>query len=160
MSHRHLREARRARQALRGAPLGVARALDALEQLAGLVNDRKVPILEDVRDESDEAVRIVLEPRSRTVDSALLEESLYKMTELEVRFPLNLNVLDKNRTPGVMSLKQALTAWLAFQIDSHCSRCSSTGLRINTTWHMPCTRSPGADGCRSRLSRGSASTTR
>ncbi|HEY0628264.1 MAG TPA: DNA gyrase subunit A, partial [Sphingomicrobium sp.] len=68
-------------------------------------------------DESAEEVRIVLEPRSRTVDPELLLESLYKLTELEVRFPLNLNVLDKNRTPGVMSLKQALLAWLEFQIE-------------------------------------------
>ena len=74
-------------------------------------------ILADVRDESAEDLRIILEPRSRTVDAALLEESLYKMTELEVRFPLNLNVLDKNRRPGVMSLRQALLAWLAFQIE-------------------------------------------
>ena len=62
-------------------------------------------------------MRIVLEPRSRTVDSALLEESLYKLTELETRFPLNLNVLDKTRTPGVMSLKEALLAWLEFQFE-------------------------------------------
>ena len=59
----------------------------------------------------------MLEPRSRTVDPQLLLESLYKLTDLEVRFPLNLNVLDANRTPGVMSLRQALTAWLAFQIE-------------------------------------------
>ncbi len=56
---------------------------------------------------------------------ALLEESLYKMTELEVRFPLNLNVLDKNRVPGVMSLKQALTAWLAFQIEVLLNRATT-----------------------------------
>ena len=60
---------------------------------------------------------MVLEPRSRTVDPQLLLESLYKLTDLETRFPLNLNVLDASRTPGVMSLKQALTAWLAFQIE-------------------------------------------
>ncbi len=70
-----------------------------------------------MRDESDEQVRIVLEPRSRTVDPELLLESLYRLTELEVRFPLNLNVLDKMRTPGVMSLKQVLLAWLEFQIE-------------------------------------------
>ena len=76
-----------------------------------------MPILADVRDESDEAVRLVLEPRSRTVDPQLLLESLYRLTDLEIRFPLNLNVLDAERRPGVMSLKQALTAWLAFQIE-------------------------------------------
>jgi topoisomerase-4 subunit A len=88
-----------------------------IEQIASLIADKKLPILADVKDESDEAVRVILEPRSRTVDPQLLLESLYRLTDLEVRFPLNLNVLDANRTPGVMSLKQALTAWLAFQIE-------------------------------------------
>ena len=95
-------------------PYGVQKG-KLIEQIAELIANKKLPILADVRDESDEKVRIVLEPRSRTVDSALLEESLYRLTELEVRFPLNLNVLDKTRTPGVMSLKEALTAWLDFQ---------------------------------------------
>jgi topoisomerase-4 subunit A len=97
-------------------PYGVQKG-KLIEAIAGLIGDKKLPILADVRDESAEDLRIVLEPRSRTVDAALLEESLYKLTELEVRFSLNLNVLDKDRTPGVMSLKQALTAWLAFQIE-------------------------------------------
>jgi topoisomerase-4 subunit A len=97
-------------------PYGVQKG-KLIEQIADLIANKKLPILADVRDESDEKVRIVLEPRSRTVDPALLEESLYKLTELEVRFPLNLNVLDKMRTPGVMSLKQALLAWLEFQIE-------------------------------------------
>jgi topoisomerase-4 subunit A len=60
-------------------------------------------------------VRLILEPRSRTVDPELLLESLYRLTDLEVRFPLNLNVLDATRTPLVMSLKEALVAWLEFQ---------------------------------------------
>ena len=97
-------------------PYGVQKGR-LIEAIAALIGDKKLPILADVRDESAEDLRIILEPRSRTVDAGLLEESLYKMTELEVRFPLNLNVLDKNRVPGVMSLKQALTAWLAFQIE-------------------------------------------
>jgi len=97
-------------------PYGVQKG-KLIEALAGLIADKKLPILADVRDESDEAVRVVLEPRSRTVDPELLLESLYRMSELEVRFPLNLNVLDKTRTPGVMSLKQALTAWLSHQIE-------------------------------------------
>ena len=88
-----------------------------IEAIAGLIGDKKLPILGDVRDESDAMVRIVLEPRSRTVDPELLMESLFRMSELEVRFPLNLNVLDKTRTPGVMSLKQALLAWLEHQIE-------------------------------------------
>src|SRR5215210_3380887 len=97
-------------------PYGVQKGR-LIEQIAGLIADKKLPILADVRDESDDKVRLVLEPRSRTVDPQLLLESLYRLTDLEIRFPLNLNVLDANRTPGVMSLKQALTAWLAFQIE-------------------------------------------
>ncbi|HEY0163785.1 MAG TPA: DNA topoisomerase IV subunit A, partial [Sphingomicrobium sp.] len=97
-------------------PYGVQKGR-LIEQIAALIADKKLPILADVRDESDEQVRMVLEPRSRTVDAQLLLESLYRLTDLEIRFPLNLNVLDANRTPGVMSLKQALTAWLAFQIE-------------------------------------------
>ncbi|HUE79094.1 MAG TPA: DNA topoisomerase IV subunit A [Sphingomicrobium sp.] len=97
-------------------PYGVQKGR-LIEQIAGLIADKKLPILADVRDESDEKVRLVLEPRSRTVDPQLLLESLYRLTDLEIRFPLNLNVLDANRTPGVMTLKQALTAWLVFQIE-------------------------------------------
>jgi topoisomerase-4 subunit A len=97
-------------------PYGVQKA-KLIEQIAQLIADKKLPILADVKDESDEQVRLVLEPRARTVDPDLLLESVYRLTDLEIRFPLNLNVLDASRTPGVMSLKQALTAWLAFQID-------------------------------------------
>ncbi len=88
-----------------------------VEQIAGLINDRKLPILADVRDESDAELRLVLEPRSRSVEADVLMESLFKLTELESRFALNLNVLDKNRTPGVMSLAEALNAYLAHQIE-------------------------------------------
>jgi topoisomerase-4 subunit A len=87
-------------------PYGVQKA-KLIEQIADLIANKKLPILADVRDESAEDLRIVLEPRSRTVDPALLLESLYRLTDLEIRFPLNLNVLDQHRTPGVMSLKQA-----------------------------------------------------
>jgi topoisomerase-4 subunit A len=97
-------------------PYGVQKGR-LIEQIAALIADKKLPILADVNDESDEQVRLVLEPRARTVDPELLLESLYRLTDLEIRFPLNLNVLDATRTPGVMSLKQALTAWLAFQIE-------------------------------------------
>ena len=83
-----------------------------IENIAGLVNDRKLPILADVRDESAEDVRIVLEPKSRTVDPQVLMESLFRMSDLEVRVSLNLNVLDADRTPVVMSLRQALQAFL------------------------------------------------
>jgi len=97
-------------------PYGVPKA-KLIEQIAQLIADKKLPILADVKDESDEQVRLILEPRARTVDPDLLLESLYRLTDLEIRFPLNLNVLDATHTPGVMSLKQALTAWLAFQIE-------------------------------------------
>jgi topoisomerase-4 subunit A len=88
-----------------------------IEQIAALITEKKLPILEDVRDESDEQVRIVLEPRSRSVDPQMLMESLFRLTDLEVRTSLNLNVLDANRTPRVMSLKEALLAWIDFQIE-------------------------------------------
>ena len=96
-----------------------------IEQIAQLIADKKLPILEDVRDESDEAIRLVLVPRSRNIDPELLKESLYKLTDLEVRFGLNLNVLDAQpgpdgetrRTPMVMGLKELLTHWTASQID-------------------------------------------
>src|SRR5690349_5980792 len=97
-------------------PYGVPKA-KLIEQIAQLIADKKLPILADVRDESDEQVRLVLEPRARTVDPDLLLESLFRLTDLEIRYPLNLNVLDATRTPGVMSLKEALSAWLAFQKD-------------------------------------------
>ena len=80
-------------------PYGVQKS-KLIEQIAALIGDKKLPILADVRDESDEQVRLVLEPRARTVDPDLLIESLCRLTDLEVRFPLNLNVLDENRTPG------------------------------------------------------------
>jgi topoisomerase-4 subunit A len=88
-----------------------------IEQIAALIAEKKLPILEDVRDESDEAIRIVLEPRSRSVDPGVLMDSLFRLTDLEVRIPLNLNVLDATRTPRVMSLKEALLAWLAHQFE-------------------------------------------
>ncbi len=97
-------------------PYGVQKS-KLIEQIAELIGEKKLPILADVRDESAEDLRIILEPRARTVDAALLEESLYRLTDLEVRFPLNLNVLDENRTPLVMSLKETLSAWLKFQIE-------------------------------------------
>lgn len=97
-------------------PYGVQKA-KLIEQIADLIATKKLPILADVRDESAEDLRVVLEPRSRTVDPTLLLESLYKLTDLEIRFPLNLNVLDQHRTPGVMGLRSCLAAWLSFQIE-------------------------------------------
>ena len=71
-----------------------------IEQIAQLIADKKLPILADVKDESDEQVRLILEPRARTVDPDLLLESLYRLTDLEIRFPLNLNVLDATPHAG------------------------------------------------------------
>jgi topoisomerase IV subunit A len=86
-----------------------------IEQIAALVTEKKLPILADVLDESAEEIRIVIEPRSRTVDPQLLMDSLFRLTDLEVRIPLNLNVLDADHTPQVMGLEQVLRAWLDFQ---------------------------------------------
>ncbi|MDP3676425.1 MAG: DNA topoisomerase IV subunit A [Novosphingobium sp.] len=88
-----------------------------IEQVAQLIADRKLPILEDIRDESDEAIRLVFVPKSRNVDPELLKESLYKLSDLETRFGLNLNVLDAGRTPGVLSLKLVLQEWIKSQIE-------------------------------------------
>ncbi|WP_310496852.1 DNA topoisomerase IV subunit A [Sandarakinorhabdus sp.] len=87
-----------------------------IEALAELVSEKKLAILGDIDDESDDQVRIVIEPRSRNVDPEILMESLFKLTDLEVRVPLNMNVLDGGR-PGVLSLKQVLSKWLVHQRD-------------------------------------------
>ncbi|MGD9638464.1 MAG: DNA topoisomerase IV subunit A [Alphaproteobacteria bacterium] len=83
-----------------------------IENLANLLIAKKLPLLADIRDESAENIRIVLEPKNRTVEPEYVMEHLFKHTELETRFSLNLNVLDANGVPGVMSLKQALVAFL------------------------------------------------
>jgi topoisomerase-4 subunit A len=83
-----------------------------IEKIAELLIARKLPLLEDVRDESAEDIRLVLVPKSRSVDPALLMESLFKLTELESRFPLNMNVLSRGKVPNVLSLKTILQEWL------------------------------------------------
>ncbi len=88
-----------------------------IEQIAALINEKKLPILADVRDESDAEIRIVLEPRARTVDEQVLMDSLFRLTDLETRFGLNLNVLDATHTPRVMGLREVLVEWLKHQID-------------------------------------------
>jgi len=88
-----------------------------IEQIAYLITEKKLPILADVLDESAEEIRIVLEPRSRTVDPQMLMDSLFRLTDLEVRISLNLNVLDASRTPRVMGLKEVLSEWLRFQFE-------------------------------------------
>jgi topoisomerase-4 subunit A len=84
-----------------------------VERLADLLNERKLPLVADVRDESAEDIRLVIEPRARTVDAALVMESLFRLTELESRIPLNMNVLVKGRIPKVVGLAEALNEWLA-----------------------------------------------
>ena len=88
-----------------------------IEKIADLLVNRKLPLLDDVRDESTEDIRLVLMPKSRTVDPALLMESLFKLTELETRFPLNMNVLSRGKVPNVLSLKSALREWLEHRKD-------------------------------------------
>jgi topoisomerase IV subunit A len=88
-----------------------------IERIAEIINAKKIPILADVRDESAEDVRIVLEPRSRTVDPAVLMEMLFKTSDLETRFAMNMNVLIDGRTPQVCSLKEVLRAFLDHRRD-------------------------------------------
>jgi topoisomerase-4 subunit A len=92
-------------------PYGVQKSR-LIEQLANLLNEKKLPLLADVRDESAEDVRIVLEPRSRAVEPATLMESLFKLSELEARVPLNMNVLVDGVVPRVVGLDEALKQWL------------------------------------------------
>ena len=84
-----------------------------IEKIAELLIARKLPLLEDVRDESAEDVRVVLVPKSRSVDATLLMESLFRLTELESRIPLNMNVLSMGRIPRVMALNEVILEWLA-----------------------------------------------
>ncbi|HEY1225236.1 MAG TPA: DNA topoisomerase IV subunit A [Brevundimonas sp.] len=83
-----------------------------IEALADLIENKKAPLLADVRDESAEDIRLVLEPKSRTVEPEVLMESLFKLSDLEIRFPINMNVLDATGTPRVMGLKACLQAFL------------------------------------------------
>ncbi|QDZ00948.1 DNA topoisomerase IV subunit A [Nitratireductor mangrovi] len=92
-------------------PFGVQKSR-LIEKTAELLLARKLPLLEDIRDESAEDIRVVLVPKSRSVDPALLMESLFKLTELESRIGLNMNVLSRGRVPNVLSLKGVLQEWL------------------------------------------------
>ena len=84
-----------------------------VERLAELINEKKLPLVADARDESAEDIRLVIEPRSRTVDAELLMESLFRLSDLEARIPLNMNVLVKGRIPKVVGLAEVLSEWLA-----------------------------------------------
>ncbi len=83
-----------------------------IEQVAQLMEDKKLPLLGDIRDESSDKIRLVLEPKTRGIEPEVLMETMFRATALESRFPLNMNVLDATRTPRVMGLKDVLRAWL------------------------------------------------
>ena len=83
-----------------------------IEKIAELLQEKKLPLLAEVRDESAEDVRVVLEPRSRTVDPVILMESLFKLTELESRIGVNVNVLAGGKVPKVLGLVECLQEWL------------------------------------------------
>jgi topoisomerase-4 subunit A len=88
-----------------------------IERIAQLIEEKKLSALDDVRDESAEDIRIVLVPKSRTVEPDMLMEQLFRQTDLESRFPLNLNVLDKGIAPRVMSLREAMIAFIDHRRD-------------------------------------------
>ncbi|MER9442680.1 DNA topoisomerase IV subunit A [Mesorhizobium sp. M0340] len=97
-------------------PYGVQKAR-LIEKIAEFLMARKLPLLEDIRDESAEDIRVVLVPKSRSVDPGIMMESLFKLTELESRFPLNMNVLSRGKVPNVLSLKGVLKEWLEHRRD-------------------------------------------
>ncbi|MBK6897302.1 MAG: DNA topoisomerase IV subunit A [Alphaproteobacteria bacterium] len=88
-----------------------------VERIADLIHTKKIPMLDDVRDESAEDVRLVLVPKNRSVEPELLMEALFRACDLETRFNLNLNVLENGKVPKVMNLKEALQNWLDHQQD-------------------------------------------
>uniref|UniRef100_UPI0035B361FF DNA gyrase subunit A n=1 Tax=Devosia sp. TaxID=1871048 RepID=UPI0035B361FF len=97
-------------------PYGVQKS-KLVEKIAELLLAKKLPLLKDIRDESADDIRLVIEPRAGTVDPAILMEQLFKLTDLEQRIPLNMNVLDRGIIPRVMSLKEAIAAWLEHRKD-------------------------------------------
>ncbi|MCR9214873.1 MAG: DNA topoisomerase IV subunit A [Proteobacteria bacterium] len=88
-----------------------------IERIAELIQTKKLPFLTDVRDESAEDIRLVLEPRSKNVEPEMLMQGLFRLTDLENRFSLNMNVLDATQTPGVMSLRDVLQAFLTHRFE-------------------------------------------
>jgi len=84
-----------------------------IEKIAELMDAKRLPLVADIRDESAEDIRVVIEPKSRTVDATLMMESLFRVTDLETRIPLNLNVLSRGVVPKVMGLGEVLNEWLA-----------------------------------------------
>jgi topoisomerase-4 subunit A len=109
---------------------------DLVEQIAGLIEAKRVPLLADVNDESAEDIRLVLEPRARTVEPELLMESLFKLSDLESRFSINMNVLDARATPRVMGLKEALQAFLAHRREVIVRRARHRLAKIEQRLHI------------------------
>jgi len=107
-----------------------------IEDLAALIDLKKAPLLGDVRDESAEDVRLVIEPKSRTIDAEVLMESLFKLSDLEVRFPINMNVLDATGTPRVMGLKACLQAFLDHRRDVLIRRSQWRIERVEKRLHL------------------------
>jgi len=102
-----------------------------VERIADLMMAKKLPLLNDVRDESTDIIRLVLEPRTRAVEPEHLMEMLFKNTELEIRFGLNMNVLDGDNTPRVMNLREVLRAFLAHRQDVLIRRSNHRLAKIN-----------------------------
>ncbi|NQE64983.1 DNA topoisomerase IV subunit A [Caulobacter sp. RHG1] len=109
---------------------------DLVEQLADLIDSKKAALLGDVRDESAEDIRLVLEPKSKNVEPEVLMESLFKLSALESRFPVNINVLDARGTPGVMGIKQALMAFLAHRREVLTRRARHRLAKIEARLHI------------------------
>ena len=107
-----------------------------IEQLADLIEQKKSPLLADVRDESAEDVRIVLEPKSRTVTPDVMMESLFRLSDLEIRFPINMTVLDADGTPRVMGLKACLVAFLDHRREVLLRRSRWRADRIEARLHL------------------------
>jgi topoisomerase-4 subunit A len=102
-----------------------------IEKIAELINSRKLPMLDDVRDESAEDIRLVLVPKSRNVEPELLMEALFRHTDLENRFNMNLNVLEDGLVPKVMNLKEILAAWLSHRQEVLVRRSSYRLEKVN-----------------------------
>jgi len=109
---------------------------DLVEQLAGLIETKRAPLLGDVRDESAEDIRLVIEPRARGVEPAMLMESLFKLSDLEARFPVNMNVLDARGAPVVMGLKAMLRAFLDHRREVLVRRARFRLARIEQRLHI------------------------
>jgi topoisomerase-4 subunit A len=109
---------------------------ELVEQLADLIEGKRAPLLGDVRDESAEDVRLVIEPKSRNVEPEVLMESLFKLSSLETRFPVNMNVLDARGTPGVMGLKACLLAFLAHRREVLVRRARFRLAKIEARLHI------------------------